>query len=180
MYIRPQLSRKRTENREILSKEHSDDVELYHKTLDAGKDFEYDSSKISNLIDELSENDKISENDKTSILECLSSILDELEKEYDYDIQNTLADIEFSIKDRIEEIDDASEQREYEAFNAEKTIWKTESVNKDKLVANSWELYQQYCTLLENAKSDLSVLTKEATEQRNKIIERRGKGRREY
>lgn len=154
-------------------------MELYHKTLDTGKCFEYDSSKILNKIGELSGSDKISENDETPILECLSFVLDKLEREYNYDIQNTLTDIDFSIKDRIEEIDVGSKQREYEAFDAEKTTWKTESINKDKLVVNSWELYRQYCTLLENAKSDLSVLTKEATEQRNKIIERRGKSRRE-
>ena len=45
MYIRPQLRRKRTENREILSQEHISDVSLYEKTLDEGTQFSSDSNK---------------------------------------------------------------------------------------------------------------------------------------
>lgn len=173
MYIRPQLSRKRTENREILSREHVSDVSSYEKTLAKGSQFDVDSNKILELMEEISGNEEISENDKKPILECLSCILDELKKEYELVTQNTLADIEFSIEERIDEMEVATKKREEDVSETKRTIWETSSIDKDKLVETTWELYQRYYTMLENAKSELNVLTKEAVEQRNRIIEKR-------
>lgn len=173
MYIRPQLSRKRTENREILSREHVSDVSSYEKTLAKGSQFDVDSNKILELMEEISRNEEISENDKKPILECLSCILDELKKEYELVTQNTLADIEFSIEERIDEMEVATKKREEDVSETKRTIWETSSIDKDKLVETTWELYQRYYTMLENAKSELNVLTKETVEQRNRIIEKR-------
>ena len=173
MYIRPQLSRKRTENREILSREHVSDVSSYEKTLAKGSQFDVDSNKILELMEEISGNEEISENDKKPILECLSCILDELKKEYELVTQNTLADIEFSIEERIDEMEVATKKREEDVSETKRTIWETSSIDKEKLVETTWELYQRYYTMLEKAKSELNVLTKEAVEQRNRIIEKR-------
>ena len=173
MYIRPQLSRKRTENREILSREHISDVSLYEKTLNQGNKFSSDSNKILELMSEISGNEEISESDKKPIMEGLSSVLDELEREYDLEIRNPLTDIEFSMKDRIDEMEVATKKREEDVFKTKRTIWETSSIDKDKLVETTWEIYQRYCTMLENSKSELNVLKKEAAEQRNKIIEKR-------
>lgn len=173
MYIRPQLSRKRTENREILSKEHASDVLLYEKTLEKGRQFGGDSDRILKLKEEISRNDTLSENDKKAILEGLNSALDELEKEYDREIQNLQKDIEYSLKERIDEMETAVQKREYELFEAERTLWETDAVDKDKLVSSAWKLHQQYDTMIEHAKSDLHELTKEAMEQRRKMLERK-------
>lgn len=173
MYIRPQLSRKRTENREILSREHISDVSLYEKTLNQGNKFSSDSNKILELMSKISGNEEISESDKKPILESLSSVLDELEREYDLEIRNLLTDIEFSMEDRIDEMEGATKKREEDVSKTKRIIWETSSIDKDKLVETSWEIYHRYCTMLENTKSELNVLTKEAAEQRNKIIEKR-------
>ena len=173
MYIRPQLSRKRTENREILSREHIIDVSLYEKTLNEGNKFSSDSNKILELIKEISRNEEISESDKKPVLECLSSVLDKLEREYDLEIRNPLTEIEFSMKDRIDEMEVATKKREEDVSKTKRTIWETSSIDKDKLVETTWEIYQRYCAMLETTKSELNVLTKEAAEQRNKIIEKR-------
>lgn len=175
MYMRPQLSRKRTSSREILSKEHIADVLAYNETLSTGIGFEIDVEKIACLISDISNNDTLSDEEKQPVLQQLSQILCALKQEYSIKVQNEQADIEFSIKERIDEIESATRERESEVYSAESTIWQTDVVDKDKLVLASKELLHKYQGLLDKSRADLRQLIQEAEEQRIRIKEHRTK-----
>lgn len=175
MYMRPQLSRKRTSNREILSKEHSEDISTYNETLFNGMDFEADVEKISCLISDISNNDTLSNREKQSILQKLSHILSALKQEYSTKIQNKQADIEYSLKERIDEMESATRERQSEVFRVESTTWQTDVINKDKLVWESNKILQKYQHLLDKSRADLKKLILEAEEQRLRIKEHRTK-----
>lgn len=175
MYMRPQLSRKRTSSREILSKEHIADVLAYNETLSNGIGFEIDVEKIACLISDISNNDTLSDEEKQPVLQQLSQILCALKQEYSIKVQNEQADIEFSIKERIDEIESATRERESEVYSAESTIWQTDVVDKDKLVLASKELLHKYQGLLDKSRADLRQLIQEAEEQRIRIKEHRTK-----
>lgn len=175
MYMRPQLSRKRTSSREILSKEHIADVLAYNETLSTGIGFEIDVEKIACLISDISNNDTLSDEEKQPVLQQLSQILCALKQEYSIKVQNEQADIEFSIKERIDEIESATRERESEVYSAESTIWQTDVVDKDKLVLASKELLHKYQGLLDKSRADLRRLIQEAEEQRIRIKEHRTK-----
>lgn len=175
MYMRPQLSRKRTSSREILSKEHITDVLAYNETLSNGMGFETDVEKIACLICDISNNDTLSDEEKQPVLQQLSQILSALKQEYSMEVQNKQADIEFSIKERIDEMESATRERESEVYSAESTIWQTDVVDKDKLVLASKELLHKYQGLLDQSRADLRQLIQESEEQRLRIKEHRTK-----
>lgn len=77
MYIRPQLSRKRTGNREILLKEHIADTDRYRQLYTIGKDYESDIEKIKIFIATISQHGNVSDDDKNTILFQLNCILKE-------------------------------------------------------------------------------------------------------
>lgn len=175
MYMRPQLSRKRTNSREIISKEHNADVLLYNETLSNGIDFEAAVEKITCLISDISNNDTLSDEEKQPVLQQLSQILSALKQEYSMKVQNEQADIEFSIKERIDEMESATRERESETYSAESTIWQTDAVDKEKLIFASNELLWKYKSLLEKSREDFRKLVQEAEEQRLRIKEHRTK-----
>lgn len=171
MYIRPQLSRKKTSSREILSREHDADVLTYGETLSNGMDFETDVESVSNLISDISDNDALSSEEKEPILQQLSRILSTLKHEYSAEIQSNLSDIEYSIKDRFNEMESAIEERESETFSLESSTWQTDIVDKDKLVWESNRLLHKYKELLDKSRTDLRQLIQEAEDQRLRIKE---------
>lgn len=135
MYIRPQLSRKRTGDREILLNEHNADVTTYKQSLEVGKDYEGDIAKVTMMINAISQNDNVADEDKKPILDQLNQLLCELQKEYSSRVDSKLADIEFSMQDRINEMQAATRVQESEVFYTETIVWRTNAVDKDKLVA---------------------------------------------
>lgn len=175
MYMRPQLSRKRTSSREILSKEHSDDVLAYNETLSEGMGFETDVEKILCLISNISNNHTLSNEEKQPILQQLSSILSSLKQKYSTEIQSKQADIEYSMEERIGEMESATRERESEVYSAESIIWQTDIVDKDKLILESNKLLHKYQSLLDKSSAELRQLIQEAEEQRLRIKEHRPK-----
>lgn len=175
MYIRPQLSRKRTGDRVVLSKEHNADVIMYRQLLEVGAAYENDISKVIIMLDALVQNDSMANEDKKDIIAQLNQLLLELQKEFSSYVENELADIEFSMQERIDEIQSTTNVQESEVFRTETTIWHTGAVDKDKLIAESRGLLYKYQDLLEKSKSDLHQLKKEAEEQRQRIKEHRTK-----
>ena len=175
MYMRPQLSRRRTGNREILSKEHCADTLAYNELLADGMGFESDVAKISCLIDEISNNESLSGDEKEPILQQLSQILCALKKEYSVQVEYEQMDIEFSMKERICEMESATRERESEVYDAETTVWQTGAVDKDKLIMASRELFQKYQIFLDESRAELHRLIREAEKQRLRIRENRTK-----
>lgn len=175
MYVRKQLSRKRTADREALSIEHQEDVSKFRETTFRGAEFEADIEKITALISDVSQNDTLSEKEKEPILQQLNLALDALNKEYLEKITSQQADIEYSIRERIDELEYATKERETEVYIAEATEWKTDAVDKERLVLASKELFHKYEKQLEDSNTDLRQLTKEAEEQRIRIRAYRNK-----
>ena len=173
--MRPQLSRHKTENREIFIREHVSDVNEYKEELAEGQFYKQDMERISKFITEITENEKLSLKDKESILAQLKENLCSLQREYERNVGDTLQNIEDSMKERIEEIKDATKNRERDVYEMENAMWETNAVDKKKLVNATRELHEEYCALLENVKEDLDGLMKEAKIQRTYIMEHRKK-----
>ena len=57
MYIRPQLKRKPTGSREILSGEHADEVKLSERVLAEGERYVRDGQKVEDMIRVISGDD---------------------------------------------------------------------------------------------------------------------------
>lgn len=173
MYIRPQLSRKRTGNREILLKEHIADTDRYRQLYTIGKDYESDIEKIKIFIATISQHGNVSDDDKNTILFQLNCILKELQKEYDLQVGGEFIDIENSMQERIDEIESVTKLQESETFRIESAMWSTNTVDKDKLIAEAIKLLRNYQALLVKSKSELRQLMKESVEQRQKIKKHR-------
>lgn len=175
MYVRKQLSRKRTADREVLSMEHQEDVSKYRETTFRGAECEADIEKITALINDVSQNETLSAKEKEPILQQLNLVLDELNEEYSEEITNKQVEIECSIQERIDELEAAKKERETEVYLAESTVWKTDAVDKERLVLSSKELFRKYEKQLEDSNMDLRQLTKESEEQRIRIKAYRNK-----
>ncbi len=144
MYVRPQLSRKRTSDRDILSREHNADFAAYRESLLVGIDYESDIEKTNKIVDEISQNRTLSYDEKRPILYQLNQLLNELQKKHSTEVENELADIEFSMRERIDEIETATREQDVEFHRIESTIWLTDGVDTDKLAAESMKLLQKY------------------------------------
>lgn len=175
MYVRPRLSRNRTEDRELLSKEQYAEVDIYKHTLAVGKAYESDLEKTARMIDAVSQNNCVSDEDKKRIIDQLMQLQKKLQEEYSDQVGTELADIEYSMTERIDEVEAAAKLREVDVFRAESEIWLTDAVDKEKLVTEYKEVLRKYEELLGEAKAELQMLMKEADEQKQRIGEYRTK-----
>lgn len=75
MYIRPQLSRKRTCDRELLESGHKQDILLYEKVLQSGSQFERFSEQLNEIMQRINNSDALSPDDKLPILREISDTL---------------------------------------------------------------------------------------------------------
>lgn len=108
MYIRPQLARKRTGDRDLLAREQHTDVFVHDATLHKGVEFENFSQQLSNVFEKLDTSDTPSSDGKAPILREIAQQPCELQKKYDAEIQNTLCDVEYSVQERICEMEYAT------------------------------------------------------------------------
>ena len=161
--------REYSEDRETLREEHLVDKAVYKDLLIQGEDFCHDIEKVDNLISELSDNKNIAREDKESILMQLELISRYIREEYKEKIEASIDDISGSMSYRISDIAEATYHAKLEVLSAEKIVWKTDTVDKAKIVSAYDELYKRYKFLFEEADSDLYHLMKEAKEQRKKI-----------
>ena len=175
MYIRKQLSRKKTSDRMLLSKEHQDDVRAYKDIISKGNRFDSDIEKVTTLIADIVNNDTLSDREKQPILMQLDQVLESIQKEYSEEIETAQSEIEFSIQERIEEIEDATKERATDVYLAETMTWETNAVDKEKLVSASMELHREHQKLEENSIVDLQQLRRQAEEQRSRIRKQRNK-----
>lgn len=176
MYIRPHLSRKRTSNCEVLSKEHRETILAYDETLKIGEKYESDILKIRQMIDGVSSSDNLSEDEKQLIVSQLTVMLGELETGYTQNVEDELESIEVSLEEIVGEMTVAVRERSVEVNKSETTEWHTDEVMKDKLVGTTKELLQRSEGMLEKAKVDLQSLQKKAEDQRTRIRERISRG----
>lgn len=177
MYIRPQLSRKRTCDREVLEREHKQDVLLHEKALQSGSQFEQFSEQLSEIIQGVDNSDALSLDDKQSILREISDALHSMKVEYDMGVRRDLGDIEFSMEERISEMEDAAQQWSEETFRQEKTVYDTASVDAEKLRFAAADLLKKYNMLIEKSKAELQIQIEKSEQQRDTIrknISRRG------
>ena len=177
MYIRPQLSRKRTCDRELLEREHKQDVLLHEKALQSGSQFERFSEQLSEIMQRIDDSDVLSSDDKQSILREISEALHSMQVEYGVGIQRDLCDIEFSMDERISEMEDAAQQWSEETFQQEKTVYDTASVDVEKLRFAAADLLKKYNMLIEKSKAELQIQIEKSEQQRDTIrknISRKG------
>lgn len=175
MYIRKQLSRKKTGDRFVLSKEHQVDVIAYKDLVSKGNRFDSDIEKVTTLIADIANNDTLSDREKQPILMQLNQVLESIQKKYSAEIETEQSEIEFSIQERIEEIENATKERATDVYLEETMTWETNAVDKEKLVSASKELYREYKKLTEDSIADLRQLRREAEEQRSRIRKQRNK-----
>lgn len=177
MYIRPQLSRKRTCDRELLEREHKQDILLHEKALQSGSQFERFSEQLSEIMQRINNSDALSPDDKQPILREISEILYFMQEEYCMSIQRDLDDIEFSMNERISEMEDAAQQWSAETFQQEKTVYDTASINAEELRFAAADLLKKYNMLIEKSKAELQRQIERSEQQRETIrknISRRG------
>lgn len=93
----------------MLEREHKQDVLLHEKALQSGSQFEQFSERLSEIMQRIDNSDALSSDDKQSILREISDALRSMQVEYDMGIQRDLCDIEFSMEERISEMEDASQ-----------------------------------------------------------------------
>lgn len=77
------------------------------------------------------------------------------------------------MQERIDEIESVTKLQESETFRIESAMWSTNTVDKDKLIAEAIKLLRNYQALLVKSKSELRQLMKESVEQRQKIKKHR-------
>lgn len=177
MYIRPQISRKRTCDRELLEREHKQDILLHENALQSGSQFERFSEQLSEIMQRIDNSDALSPNDKQSILREILDTFYSMQEEYDMDIQRELSDIEFSIDERISEMEDAAQQWGEETYQQEKTEYATTSVDAEKTRFVAADLLKKYNGLIEKSKDELQRQIERSEQQRETIrknISRRG------
>lgn len=174
MYIRPQLKRKPTGSKEILSGEHADEVKLSEKVLAEGERYVRDGQKVEDMIREISGDDRLSDTEKESVLKELEEMLSEdIPKEYEKDTEATLSDIAYSMEERTREMEDAVQERWDHASQLERMVWETDAVRDDKLVKEGWDMYKEYENMLNDSKEELNDLMEKAEAQKQKIKTRR-------
>ena len=170
MYIGSQYKRKRTEDKELLKKEHIDEVKLYESYLEKGNLFEKDVKKIRNMYEEIFGNDRLANEDKRSLLDELDIILLELQKEYDCEIQGNIKDINLSMENRIGEMEEATLHRKEDVFDFKHIRWNTDAVDREKLILRAKQIYYEYCILLDDSKAELIRLMQQAEKQKTEIL----------
>ena len=92
-------------------------------------------------------------------------------------VQRDLCDIEFSMDERISEMEDAAQQWSEETFQQEKTVYDTASVDSEKLRFAAADLLKKYNMLIEKSKAELQIQIEKSEQQRDTIrknITRRG------
>ena len=177
MYIRLQLSRKRTCDRELLEREHKQDILLHEKALQRGSQFGQFSEQLSEIMQRIDNSDALSSDDKQSILCEISDALHSMQVEYSVGVQRDLCDMEFSMDERISEMEDAAQQWSEETFQQEKTVYDTASVDVEKLQFAAADLLKKYNMLIEKSKAELKIQIEKSEQQRDTIrknISRRG------
>ena len=177
MYIRPQLSRKRTCDRELLAREHKQDILLHEKALQSGSQFERFSKQLSEIMQRINNSGTLSPDDKLPILRGISDALYSMQEEYCMNVQRDLHDIEFSMDERISEMEDAAQRWGSEVFLQKKAVYDTDSVNAEKLWFATADLLKKYNILIEKSKAELQQQIEQSEQQRETIrknISRRG------
>ena len=92
-------------------------------------------------------------------------------------VQRDLHDIEFSMDERISEMEDAAQRWGSEVFLQKKAVYDTASVNAEKLWFATADLLKKYNILIEKSKAELQQQIEQSEQQRETIrknISRRG------
>lgn len=166
MYIRPQLFRKITGNREILELEHKQELELHERILQKGRKYESFRIQLDNVIQKLEMSEVLSADDRIPILIELSEIVKSLQAEYDDRVYEELSDIEFSINNRIEEMKTASQKWSEEVYLFKKTKYEVNTVNFDKFYHATVDVLDKYNMLIEKSSSELQKQMEQSELQR--------------
>lgn len=103
-----------------MEREHKQDILLREKALQGGSQFELFSEQLSKIMQRINNSDELSPDDKLSILREISDTLFSMQEEYSMSVQSDLCDIEFSMDERISEMEDAAQQWSVEIFRREK------------------------------------------------------------
>lgn len=165
-YVRPQLSRKRTFDRELLEREQKKEISLHEETLNEGTEYVLFSEKLDELLHRLEDTDNLSEEDKKSIIKEIKQTFISLEKEYSSKIQSQLTLLEESMQERISEMEEAQKHWEEASSEIETIDNESGAVDIEKVRFFARELLRKYRNLLADSKKQLQEQIKKSEEQR--------------
>lgn len=177
MYVRPQLSRKRSCDIGLLEYEHKQDLSLHNQTLQKGGEFKSFCERLSEIMQQIEMTETLSSEEKEPILREISKSLLSLQAEYDMRIQRDLHDIEHSMEERFSEMEDAAQYWSNELFCFEKAIPETDSVDTERFRCIAADMLKQYRMRIEISKSELQKQMDQSEKLRQEIqknISKRG------
>lgn len=116
MYIRPQLSKKRSCDRGLLEREHNQELLLHEQTIQRGREFKIFSEQLVEIMQRIDMADILSVEDQRPILREISESLYSFQNEYSMSIQLDLDDFGFTMGERISEKEDVAQQWSDELF----------------------------------------------------------------
>lgn len=160
-----------------MEREHNQELYLHEQTIQRGRKFEVFSEQLAEIMQRIDMADSLSDEDKRPILREISDSLYSLQKEYNISVQPDLDDIEYSMGERISEMEAASRQWSDELFYQEKTIYETDSVDTERLRFAAADLLKKYYALIEKSKTELQQQMEQSEQQRENIrknISKRG------
>ena len=169
MYVRPQLSRRKTGDRTILRAEHIQDLNVGQSIISEGAAIERDMQKLEEMVHSIQINERLSEQDRERLLEPLTQTLNNLRSDYERQVEQVLDNVIDSMEERVIEMESASRDRDKAVSDAENTIWKTKIVDKEKIVGVAVDVARDHKLLVEQSCKDLNVLRQNAEQQRAAI-----------
>ena len=169
MYVRPQLSRRKTGDRTILHAEHIQDLNVGQSIISEGAAIERDMQKLEEMVHSIQINERLSEQDRERLLEPLTQTLNNLRSDYGRQVEQVLDNVVDSMEERVIEMESASRDRDKAVSDAENTIWKTKIVDKEKIVGVAADVARDHKLLVEQSRKDLNVLRQNAEQQRAAI-----------
>lgn len=180
MYIRPKLSRHKSTDMNILFQEHKKEIESLDEKLDVGKKYEDLLTSINERIIKLQDNERIPHEEKRLLIDCLSDLVEELEKEYNDRIKNDLKTGKISMTDRIEEMSEAIKIIDNEIYFIENEEFSATSIDKSHILGKMNEIRENYSIQKSSSVDMSSKIIKRFEEQQNNIDRMRKEIRSKY
>ena len=87
MYVRPQLSRRKTGDRTILRAEHIQDLNVGQSLISEGVAIERDMQKLEEMVHSIQIYERLSEQDRERLLEPLTQTLNNLRSDYERQVE---------------------------------------------------------------------------------------------
>lgn len=172
MYIRPQLSRRRTIDHKVLSEEHDLEMKKYDRTLKDSEKYNVFVDKIAILIDEMKKDDNLSLAEKEPILNQLKLLLSDVEQEYRINVENKQKEIDYSSKQRLAEMSEAKTKIINQKNHVKNVLFETDEVDKNQIEKNISLLLEKYLLMEQEAEQDFLERQRKSDLYRNNIRKR--------